>query len=481
MQFLLFDGGRRPREPITPVRRIQDVHEGAAEHCVTAALRLWAGTVAAASLLLAGSLTLVGTRFEAPVWAIALLGLIAAWAERQHVRVTSNTEMTVSFVPVLFAAVAYGPIASMVVAAIGLVGDFRRPYTRWLLWTGMRTLAGGLGGFAASAVLKDGRSFGALVLAAAIAALVDAVTDASIGSVTVSLRQTGTCRDFLASLRPILLVTVPFYAPLIAILVYAFERFSVWSVLLFVAPAFAAQGMHKLYREERVASNNLRLANERLERATLSFASALVAALDARDRYTAGHSAVVAVYARDIARRMGLSEQEQSLAYLAGLLHDIGKVGLPPGILEKEGPLTLDERRKMEEHAAIGERILREVEGFAEVARIVRHHHERIDGNGYPDALKDDAIPIISRIIAVSDAYNAMTSGRPYRDAMPTRVARLRLAQAVDSQFDTSVVAAFEAILTGASEAYRAGERDDLQVTERGTVRLEGRAGVSAA
>jgi len=91
----------------------------------------------------------------------------------------------------------------------------------------------------------------------------------------------------------------------------------------------------------------------------------------------------------------------------------------------------------------------------AEIAAIVRHHHERVDGNGYPDRLENEDIPLLARIIAVADAYNAMTSDRPYRDAMPSRVARLRLAQAVDSQFDTAVVAAFEAILTSESEDYR--------------------------
>jgi HD-GYP domain-containing protein (c-di-GMP phosphodiesterase class II) len=112
----------------------------------------------------------------------------------------------------------------------------------------------------------------------------------------------------------------------------------------------------------------------------------------------------------------------------------------------------------MEQHPVIGERILANVEDYAEIARIVRHHHERVDGNGYPDKLEVSDIPLLSRIIAVADAYNAMTSDRPYRDAMPSRVARLRMAQAVDSQFDTAVVAAFEAVLVGAAETYRTGE-----------------------
>ena len=109
----------------------------------------------------------------------------------------------------------------------------------------------------------------------------------------------------------------------------------------------------------------------------------------------------------------------------------------------------------MQEHSAIGERILQNVDDYADIARIVRYHHERIDGEGYPDGIAGDRDPTISRIIAVADAYNAMTSDRPYRDAMPSRVARLRLAQAADTQFDTSIVVAFEAVLATASEDYR--------------------------
>ncbi len=117
----------------------------------------------------------------------------------------------------------------------------------------------------------------------------------------------------------------------------------------------------------------------------------------------------------------------------------------------------------MQTHAVIGERILIKVEDFAEIAAIVRHHHERWDGFGYPDGLVSEEIPVLSRILAVADAYNAMTSDRPYRDAMPSRVARFRLAQAADSQFDTTVVAAFEAILASADEVYRLAQREDFK------------------
>ena len=121
----------------------------------------------------------------------------------------------------------------------------------------------------------------------------------------------------------------------------------------------------------------------------------------------------------------------------------------------------------MEKHSEIGEGILTKVEDYAEIAKIVRHHHERWDGQGYPDGIAELNIPLISRIISVADAYNAMTSDRPYRDAMPSRVARMRLAQGVESQFDTTVVAAFEAILAGADEEYRTGRRADFSLADQ--------------
>jgi HD-GYP domain-containing protein (c-di-GMP phosphodiesterase class II) len=120
----------------------------------------------------------------------------------------------------------------------------------------------------------------------------------------------------------------------------------------------------------------------------------------------------------------------------------------------------------MELHPVIGERILGKVDDYSEIAKVVRHHHERVDGAGYPDGLAASQIPLLSRIIAVADAYDAMTSERPYREPMPSRVARLRLAQAVGSQFDTTVVAAFEAILAQARESYRTGLGEAFPTTD---------------
>jgi putative nucleotidyltransferase with HDIG domain len=307
---------------------------------------------------------------------------------------------------------------------------------------------------------------GGIAVATIAAALTGEALDVAFAAMINKLRRNGGWAEAAWTLIPMGLGFIALYAPLIAILAIAYRELTPWTLALFFVPALAAQRLFVMYQEQRRLTDDLVAVNEQLERAGLSFASALVATLDARDRYTAGHSAAVAVYARDIASRMGLSIAEQQLAHLCGLVHDIGKVGLPPGLLEKPGPLSLHERRLREEHPVIGQRILEKVENYGTIATIVRHHHERIDGNGYPDRLVGSDIPLIARILAVADAYDAMTSDRPYRDAMPPRVARVRLAQAVETQFDTTVVAAFEAILATATDEYR---RDGFSSVAKGT------------
>jgi putative nucleotidyltransferase with HDIG domain len=322
--------------------------------------------------------------------------------------------------------------------------------------------------------------FGQLIAASLVGAVVGEVLDTFFSALTASVRGRP-IRDAVGAIVPLVLTSLPIYTPIVALLAYMYVRVSPWTLALFLVPAMAAQRLHGLYQEQRQLAVDLSDANETLERANLQFAAALIATLDARDRYTAGHSAAVAIYSRDIAERMGLPSDTCEQAYLCGLVHDIGKIGLPPGLLEKPGALTLEERRQMQEHSAIGERILAHVDEYSEIARIVRHHHERIDGQGYPDGLVDADIPLVSRIIAVADAYNAMTSDRPYRDAMPSRVARLRLAQAVDSQFDTAAVAAFEAILASADEAYRLARRHDFMLFAQSYDEPESEAPVSVA
>jgi putative nucleotidyltransferase with HDIG domain len=431
---------------------------------------IYVAVVATAALAAAAALLAAGYRIEAPI-AVLVLAAAGAVAERSSIRLTSSLQLTASGLPAIFAAVVFGPLAAGLVGAASMLGDpelasrdrSRAPRLKWASYTSICFITGAATGLAAQAAISAVPSeFGGLVAATLVATVLREILDFAFALLTAMVRR-ASVTETARSLAPLLLVAPPVYAPVVALLAFMYVHVSPWTLALFLPPAIAAQRLYGLYTQERLLAADLSKANETLERANLQFAAALIATLDARDRYTAGHSAAVAIYSRDIAERMGLPDETSEQAYLCGLVHDIGKIGLPPGLLEKPGALTLEERRQMQEHSAIGERILAHVDEYSEIATIVRHHHERIDGQGYPDGLVDEDIPLVSRIIAVADAYNAMTSDRPYRDAMPSRVARLRLAQAVDSQFDTAAVAAFEAILARADEDYRLARGTDFK------------------
>jgi putative nucleotidyltransferase with HDIG domain len=437
--------------------------------------------VYACGLGLAAILAAVGLLYGGygfgPAWAVLLLALVAAIAERGVVHLTKTTVASISMLPTLFAAVLFGPVAGMLVGAASLIGEFGQPpYLKWVTYTSSRAIGGAVMGLAATYIMTipDNHYVG-VAIATTGGALVGEGLSVLFAAAAARIRGRNPS-ELVRTLAPLVVSSVPMYAPLVTLLVIAYRDLSPLTLPLFFVPALAAERLFVLYQDQLRLAEDLLIANERLERANLSFATALVATLDARDRYTAGHSAAVAIYSRDIAERMGLSQSQQQLVHLCGLVHDIGKIGLPAGLLEKPGALTLEERRLMETHSEIGERILANVEDYAEIAAIVRHHHERFDGNGYPDELAGDEIPLLSRVIGVADAYNAMTSDRPYREAMPSRVARLRLAQAVETQFDTSVVAAFEAILAGAPEEYRLGKSADFALEMREHEQHDGEA-----
>jgi len=420
----------------------------------------WAISLAALCLVTAGVLVQAGYGLP-PWWQFLTLALVTAATERQSVRVARNVETSVAFLPFVFTAVAFGPLSALAVGAVANALDFRRPYLRWAIYVPARGLTGAAAGLVASLAMSGQASFLRAAIATVIAGVTNVAVDSFFNVGTLLVRRSAPISVYVRSVGPLTLLSLPLYVPLVALMVFSYQRYSFWTAAMFLGSAVALQRVIHLYQKQRDASDELGEANTRLEAANLSFAAALVTTLDARDQYTAGHSESVARYAHDIAQRLGLSEHERQLAHLCGLVHDVGKIGLPPGLLEKPGALTLAERRQMEQHAVIGERILAKVEDYAEIARIVRHHHERIDGNGYPDRLIGDSIPLISRIITVADAYDAMTSARPYRDPMPSRVARLRLARAVGSQFDPNVVLAFESLLANSDYA----AEDDLEAT----------------
>ncbi|MFV8829339.1 HD domain-containing phosphohydrolase [Alkalihalobacterium sp. APHAB7] len=174
-----------------------------------------------------------------------------------------------------------------------------------------------------------------------------------------------------------------------------------------------------------------------------SFFATLAAALDARDHYTAGHSLRVAHYSIEIGKKANLSEKELLLLKKTALLHDIGKIGIPDRVLLKAGKLTEDEFRIIQQHSVLGEEILKQVQPSEMMKPFlpgVRSHHERVDGKGYPDQLIGEEIPILGRIIAVADAFDAMTSDRPYRKGMPPQKALAILKSGRGTQWESEFV-----------------------------------------
>lgn len=170
---------------------------------------------------------------------------------------------------------------------------------------------------------------------------------------------------------------------------------------------------------------------------------ALTAALDAKNSYTCGHSGRVAELSLRITRQLKLPLAEQDRIHVGAHLHDIGKIGIPDAILDKPGRLNSQEMEMIKTHPVIGDQIIGKTRLFQSVADIVRHHHERYDGKGYPDGLRGDEIPLGARVVAVADAFDAMTSPRPYRPAMDATAALNELVRCRNSQFDPMLVDVF--------------------------------------
>ena len=192
---------------------------------------------------------------------------------------------------------------------------------------------------------------------------------------------------------------------------------------------------------------SLLLRVKQLEEQQLSFRNSLICAfnqlLDLKDLNTGVHSTRLAEWALRVARKMEIPEERSYQVEVAALLHDIGKIGVPDAILKKNGPLTPDERALINRHPEYSWSILRLLPGLEEASLYALHHHEAIDGKGYPAGLKGSDIPLVSRIICVIDAYDAMVSNRCYRQGLPHEEAVRRLLQASATQFDAQVVQAF--------------------------------------
>jgi putative nucleotidyltransferase with HDIG domain len=184
--------------------------------------------------------------------------------------------------------------------------------------------------------------------------------------------------------------------------------------------------------------------------------------IDAKDPYTNGHSIRVAQYARELSRRMGLPEEEQERIYYIALLHDIGKIGIPDSILNKQGPLNAEERAVIQTHPAVGGQVLKNFTALPDIDDGARFHHERYDGKGYCDGLAGEDIPLVARIIGVADSYDAMSSDRCYRPALSREKIVEELTTCSGTQFDPEIVPYMLAMIEdGVVPAHQSPEQAD--------------------
>jgi HD-GYP domain-containing protein (c-di-GMP phosphodiesterase class II) len=215
-----------------------------------------------------------------------------------------------------------------------------------------------------------------------------------------------------------------------------------------------ARDMSAVYQRKREQELRLGRLMEDLKTDYLSIVETLALVVEAKDRYTANHLERTRKYGIALTREIDPDLLTPQLQY-GFLLHDVGKIGIPEAILTKGGPLSVEETTIMRTHPLIGVQIVGPMHRILDrrTVEIIRHHHERFDGQGYPDGLKGDAIPLSARIFGVVDAFDAMTTHRPYRGALPFEEALERLRAGAGSQFDPDVVAAFEMLLARHEQA----------------------------
>jgi putative nucleotidyltransferase with HDIG domain len=420
-------------------------------------LRLYVGTV---SLLGGGVLLLALSRLPThDLGGYAFFAFLLILVETATIRWQSPKGRVVSASSALTYAVLiiYGPLpAGLVNAFKGLVGALypeRRPLYRAVFDAALLAISGTAAGLCYLLLLGLlGQSSGLLVFLAAIgASLMDYFITTMGTAMAIALYRSTSAleawvEDFGLIPTPYLLLAV-----LGSIIALGYAEFGLLGLALFFLPLFLARYIFKSYIDKANRQVELlRTANLALDMANQDLIETLAAVIDARDVFTYGHSTQVTNYALAIAKEMGLPEEEREMIRKAGLLHDIGKVGISERILAKKGAITQDERHILEQHPVLGEEILGRVKDMKELAEIVGSHHERYDGNGYPYGRKGEEIPLAGRILGVADALDAMLSDRPYRPAMNLLQALVEIRRNAGTQFDPNVA---EALLRVAEKA----------------------------
>jgi len=356
---------------------------------------------------------------------------LAAFAETWYVRTSEDSGTSLSFIAHFAAAILLGPAFAIVVAATGLLiagGLIRRvPRIRLALNLAQVMIAVGVCGLLYDALAASGPiSFVADAPALALAALGYLIVNDTLVAGTLSMTGRSFLQEWRHSFRDMLLPSISM-APLGALVAYTYQA-TPWSLLLYPPLVLVIYNGFK-----RLVS---------LQRETDDALLALADSIDRRDHYTSQHSRRVAEYVELMARRLKLAPREADLIVGAARVHDLGKIATDNRVLLKPSPLTPEECEMFRRHAADGAELAGKFGMHQQGRQFIRHHHERWDGTGYPDGLAGAAIPLGARLIAVADAYDSMTSDRPYRRALPPETAITELLHCAGTQFDPAVVQA---------------------------------------
>ncbi len=411
------------------------------------------------------------------------LGVLALALERLETNVYDDWRFSMSDAPLFAIAMLYGPGAAAIAFPLAPVlvdvGRHRLPWYRNVFNFGLLALTGAAAGLPYELLAPNGEDSGASLIPAALASAMFAYLTSSVfvsGTVALVAR-----RSPWQVLRDDMLWLFPHYLVLGMLglaLGVGYAVLGFFGLLVFLAPPVMMQFAIRQYvsktqrsvAELRDKNAQLQSANqsilrmtERLQETYEGTLEALVSALDARDRETKGHSLRVMQYTMDIARALGIPEgsPEWNDIQRGALLHDVGKIGVADSILHKPGPLTPEEWVEMKKHPSIGFEMLQDIPFLSGAARIIMAHHERFDGKGYPQGLAGDDIPLGARIFVIADTFDAMTSDRPYRRALPPEVARDEIVKNSGTQFDPRVVQAFLAVYPRWAKSKSRGETHD--------------------
>ena len=449
---------------------------------LTTSLAFFAGLAFAYSWLHPGPIPISSTALrDALVFAV-----LAVIADEMSVEVSDRVTLAAGNLPILLAIMFAGRLPALGVAvAIGLWGAWRESSRSVVVFnTANLVISVFLSSLAFDSLVAplgvevDQVSAG-LLAAGAVAAITFEAANLVLVSIGIRVKYGRKLRAFWRQEMPPFLRSLGVLLLLGLAIAALYAAAGIVAVALLFVPLLASQYMFKLLvRERQHLAKQKDLSDKYLEM-NIGLAAAMVVLLDSKDEYTAQHSAAVAMYCRDIAMALDLPDEETEALHLAGLLHDLGKVGVPDAVLRKATTLDEEEWSFIKQHPEKGAEVLSHLATYQDVADIVRHHHERLDGSGYPSGITAEVIPEPSKILAVADSYHAMTSDRPYRGARSSFEALKELRLMAGATLDARYVEVLARVLRDKNLAYRDGSSTDFTGEyERGRInlRLRGQA-----